>query len=293
LNVAVVQHRWRADGDRLRQALADGVSLAAGAGAQLVVLPELTLSRYPAFQAPDGEPARAAESLLDGATVTFLGELARRHRVSVQGSLYERADPDGLDDGLGFNTSVVVGPDGQLVGRTRKLHIPVTEGYAEHLYFRHGPSEQAFPVHQVPGCTAGLATPTCWDQWFPEVARLYALRGADVISYPTAIGSEPDHPDFDTSGAWRAVMIGHAIANGLFVIAANRTGDEGAISFYGSSFIADPYGRVLISAPRDEEAVLIADLDLDQRRDWLELFPFFAGRRPDCYQGLVTAKLPD
>jgi N-carbamoylputrescine amidase len=123
------------------------------------------------------------------------------------------------------------------------------------------------------------------------LARGYALAGADLLVYPTAIGSEPDHPTFDTQPLWQQVMIGHAIANGLHVIAVNRIGTESigdtGITFYGSSFIADPYGRVLVQAPRDEPSVLVADLDLDARRDWLELFPFLATRRPDQYGPLI------
>jgi N-carbamoylputrescine amidase len=118
------------------------------------------------------------------------------------------------------------------------------------------------------------------------VARSYALQGADILAYPTAIGSEPDHPGFDTQPLWQQVIVGHAIANGLFMVVPNRTGDEGRITFYGSSFIADPYGRILVQAPRDTEAVLVADLDLNQRKDWLTLFPFLSTRRPDTYGGL-------
>ena len=128
--------------------------------------------------------------------------------------------------------------------------------------------------------------PTCWDQWFPEVARSYSLRGAEVLVFPTAIGSEPDHPEFDTEPLWRQVIVGNAIANGTFMVVPNRWGDEGKLNFYGSSFICDPYGRILVRGPRNGDAVLIADLDLDQRRDWLDLFPFFATRRPDTYGAL-------
>ena len=125
------------------------------------------------------------------------------------------------------------------------------------------------------------------------MARAYCLRGAEVIVYPTAIGSEPDHPDFDTAPLWRQVIVANGIANGTFMIVPNRIGAERLpgsdteITFYGSSFISDPYGRVLVSAPRDEPAVLVADLDLDQRRDWLELFPFLTTRRPDTYDPLL------
>ena len=289
LRIGVVQHRWREDADALADALAQGVRLAAESGARLVVLPELTLSRYPAFQQPPGAPDETAEDLDTGPTATWAASVAREHGVLVHASLFERGDPDRTGDGRGFNTGILVGSDGTLVARTRKLHIPVTEGYCEDQYFRPGPATSPYPVHPLPGLDAGFGMPTCWDQWFPEVARAYGLAGADVVAYPTAIGSEPDHPDFDTSGPWKAVMTGHAVANGLFVVAANRTGDEGRIRFYGSSFVVDPYGRTLVQAPRDEEAVLVADVDLDQRRDWLELFPFFGCRRPDTYASLTAA----
>jgi N-carbamoylputrescine amidase len=171
------------------------------------------------------------------------------------------------------------------VARTRKLHIPVTAGYHEDRYFRPGPSgADAFPVFALADARLGL--PTCWDQWFPELARAYSLEGVDVLVYPTAIGSEPDHPDFDTQPLWEQVIVGNGIANGLFMVAVNRFGEEPPLRFYGSSFISDPYGRKLVQAPRDEAVLLLADLDLDQRRDWLELFPFLTTRRPDAYRSL-------
>jgi N-carbamoylputrescine amidase len=197
--------------------------------------------------------------------------------------LYECAGGDGE---LGYNTAILVAPDGTLVARTRKLHIPLTAGYHEDRYFMPGPAgEGAFTPVSVGEIRLGL--PTCWDQWFPEVARAYSLRGADVLIYPTAIGSEPDHPGFDTEPMWERVIVGNAVANGLFMVAVNRFGDEPPVRFYGSSFICDPYGRKLVQAPRDEPAVLIADLDLDARRDWLELFPLLETRRPDAYAELV------
>jgi N-carbamoylputrescine amidase len=284
LRVGLVQHHWRDDSAALTRTLDDGIAAAADAGAAVVFLPELTLSKYPAFVEPAGVAADTAEDLLTGPTVTFAAAAAAKHGVAVHASLYERADQG---DGLGFNTAVLVSPAGEVIGRTRKTHIPVTEGYVEDKYFRPGPADGAYPVHQLPGKDAGLGMPTCWDEWFPEVARIYALGGADLLVYPTAIGSEPDHPDFDTQPLWQQVIVGHAIANGLFMVVPNRTGDEGRIRFYGSSFIADPYGRILAQAPRDEEAVLVADLDLDQRRDWLTLFPFLRTRRPDTYGGLA------
>jgi N-carbamoylputrescine amidase len=287
VRVGLVQHAWRDDPVELRRVLHEGIGAAAAAGAQIVFLPELTLSKYPAFELPAGVPSDSAEELENGPTVGFAAEAARRRAVFVLASLYEHADPDRSGDGLGFNTAVLVDPHGQLVARTRKTHIPVSEGYFEDKYFRPCPAADAYHAHDVKTLGLKLGMPTCWDEWFPEVARLYALQGADVLAYPTAIGSEPNHPEFDTQPQWQKVITGHAIANGLFIVVPNRIGNEGRIRFYGSSFIVDPYGRILAQAPRDEEAVLIADLDLDQRRDWLTLFPFFTRRRPDTYAGLA------
>jgi N-carbamoylputrescine amidase len=171
------------------------------------------------------------------------------------------------------------------VARTRKLHIPVTAGYYEDRYFRPGPPDEAFPVVELAAGRFGF--PTCWDQWFPELARAYSLAGAEVLVYPTAIGSEPDHPGFDTEPLWERVIVANGIANGTFMLAINRIGTEAPLTFYGSSFISDPYGRILVQAPRDEPAVIVADLDLAQREDWLELFPFLTTRRPDAYASLT------
>jgi N-carbamoylputrescine amidase len=285
LRVGAVQHRWHADPDEHRAALAEGVGLAAQQGAALVCLQELTLSPYFAITA-DGPRAAGVEpeAVPDGPTCAFAAQLAREHGIHVHASLYERADEG---DGLGFNTAIVMAPDGTLAARTRKLHIPVTAGYHEDKYFRPGPpGDDAFPVVELGAARFGF--PTCWDQWFPELARAYSLAGAEVIVYPTAIGSEPDHPDFDTEPLWERVIIANGIANGTFMVAVNRTGTEPPLTFYGSSFISDPYGRKLVQAPRDEPAVLVADLDLDQRRDWLALFPFLTTRRPDAYGSLAT-----
>jgi N-carbamoylputrescine amidase len=288
VRVGLVQHRWHASADEHEAALLEGIRLAGGQGAQLVCLQELTLSPYFAIS-PDGPAAAGAtpEALESGPTLRFAARAAADTGLFVHASLYERAD---APDGLGFNTAIVVAPDGRLVSRTRKLHIPVTAGYYEDHYFRPGPAgEDAFPVVSLHlGATdAQLGCPTCWDQWFPELARAYSLRGAEVLVYPTAIGSEPDHPGFDTQPLWQQVIVANGVANGTFMVAVNRIGVEEPLTFYGSSFISDPYGRVLVQAPRDRPAVLVADLDLDQRRDWLELFPFLTTRRPDAYRVLV------
>ena len=302
LRVGVVQHAWQPDADSLAQELTAAVGTAAGEGARIVFLPELTLSRYPADALPGARADALAEDLHGGPTVRFAAAAAAAHDVLVHVSLYERS---GDPDGRGLNTAVVVSPTGALVARTHKLHIPRSAGYYEDRYFRAGPPTGAadppapvagpYPVYSfeaTPGAHLGL--PTCWDEWFPEVARAYALAGANVVAYPSAIGSEPDHPGFDTRPLWQQVIVGNGIANGLFMVVPNRTGREtrpdgtAGNTFYGSSFVSDPYGRILAQAPRDEQAVLVVDLDLDQRRDWLDLFPFLRTRRPDTY-GALTA----
>jgi N-carbamoylputrescine amidase len=293
--IGAVQQRWHVDPTAHEAALAEGVRVAADRGAQLVCLQELTLSPYFAADAePSPEALASAEAIPDGPTTAFVRRMAAETGAYVHASLYERADragADGAPDPRGYNTAICVAPDGTLVARTRKLHIPVTAGYHEDRWFRPGPAgdgatdDDAFPVTGLG--EARLGFPTCWDQWFPELARAYALAGADVIVYPTAIGSEPDHPKFDTEPLWQQVIVGNGIANGTFMVAVNRFGMEPPITFYGSSFVSDPYGRVLVQAPRDRPAVLVADLELDQRRDWLDLFPFLRTRRPDVYGSLA------
>ena len=286
VRVGLVQHRWRPDADELTKVLRDGIDRAAGEGATLVCLPEITLLRYPADTPAGPNPGDTAEDLLDGPTFALAAEAARANDVFVHASLYEKAP---AADGLGFNTAFLVSPSGELAGRTRKMHIPISAGYYEDTYFRAGPAEgNPYPVYEPEGLGAKLGMPTCWDEWFPEVARSYALGGAEIVVYPTAIGSEPVFPAFDTQPLWQQVIVANGINSGLFMVVPNRIGDEGTVTFYGSSFISDPYGRVLVQAPRDEEAVLVADLDLDQRRDWLELFPFLLTRRPESYSALTA-----
>ena len=282
--IGAVQHHWHPDPEEHEAALAQGIRIAAADGAQLICLQELTLSPYFAVDPAGPRPGGAEpEELPGGRTHAFAARMAAETGAHVHASLYERAEGE---DGLGFNTAIVVSPAGELVARTRKLHIPITFGYHEDRYFRPGPGDaEAFPLVALGEARLGL--PTCWDQWFPEVARAYSLEGADVLVYPTAIGSEPDHPEFDTQPLWERVIIGNGIANGVFMVAVNRIGFEPPLTFYGSSFISDPYGRILAKAPRHEPAVLVADLDLDQRRDWLELFPFLTTRRPDAYAKLA------
>jgi N-carbamoylputrescine amidase len=288
IRVALVQLHWEEDELLHLKNLNKAIELACDSGAQMVFLPELTLSRYPADQLPIGKPTAIAETL-DGKTFQFAQNAAEKHGIYIHASCYEDTE---LADGRGTNVAIMVNPAGELIAYTPKLHIPVTSGYFEDKYFAQGPNTpDGYPVYAVEvGEDATLASfglPTCWDEWFPEVARAYSLAGAEVLVYPTAIGSEPDHPGFDTAPLWQQVIVGNGISNGTFMIVPNRWGNEGSLNFYGSSFISDPYGRVLANASRDDDEVLVADLDLDQRRDWLDLFPFLATRRPDTYQALL------
>ena len=287
LRVGLVQTKWHSDPAEHEAKLYEGIKIAAEAGAKIVFLQELTLSRYPADAKPEGVPSKIAEPLEGGKTHLFAARAAKELGVIVHASLYEKVD---LADGRGLNTAILVDTDGKIIARTPKLHIPVTAGYYEDKYFQPGPSdEDPYPVYSLDleGVKASFGLPTCWDEWFPEVARNYSLRGAQILAYPTAIGSEPDHPDFDTEPLWRQVIVSHGIANGTFMVVPNRYGNEGSLNFYGSSFISDPFGRVLARAARDTDEVLVADLDIDQRRDWLDLFPFLATRRPDTYDALT------
>ncbi len=279
LRLGAVQLPWRADAAAHRAAIAEGVGLAAQHGARVVCLQELTLSPYFCVRpdVPDAL-ARYGEDVEDGPTRELASTLARRFGIAVHASLYERTP-----DGRGFNTAICVDADGALVARTRKVHIPQFAHYHEDRYF--APADDDPAVVEVAG--ARLAFPTCWDQWFPELARGLSLAGAEVIVYPTAIGSEPDFPEADTQPWWRQTIVANGLSSATFMVAVNRIGHEAPLDFYGSSFISDPYGRVLVEAPRDRPCVLVADLDLDQRRDWLG-FGLLATRRPERYGRLVA-----
>jgi N-carbamoylputrescine amidase len=283
--IALVQTRWLGSRAAMMEEYAELIGQAVNGGAQVVCLPELTLSPY--FpSAPDVSGFDWAEPLNDGDSARFFSAQAARHAITLIGSLFEKAD-----DGVYRNTAVIYGPDGVRLGYTRKVHIPSGVGYHETDFFV-GASE--FPVHQVAGWPTGV--PTCYDQWFPELARVYALNGAEFIFYPTCIGSEPTAPDFDSQEAWRTVMRGHAIANGVYVAAANRIGTENGVKMYGGSFVCAPTGEILAQAGRDTREVIYATLDKGVLAHWRGLFPLLTQRKPDVYGRLVEPNpqaLPD
>ncbi len=275
IHIALVQGYWTGDQATTQDLYRDLVADAVKTGVTLICLPEFSILPYfPGVR--DEAGFRWAEPLQGGVSDQFFAELASQHQVTIVGSLFEQ-DGDNY-----WDTATIHTPDGKLSHYTRKVHIPSGEGYHETDYFE-GYSE--YPVHSLKAIK--MAAPTCYDQWFPELARIYALNGAEFIFYPTAIGSEPTAPDFDSATAWQTVMRGHAVANGLFIAACNRVGHENAVTFYGSSFICDPLGNVLAQASRDKDEVIHAVLKADVREQYLDLFPLLHQRRPQHYRRLL------
>jgi N-carbamoylputrescine amidase len=261
---------------------------AAEQGAQLVCLQELFRSQY-FCQAEDITRFDLAEPI-PGPTTRRLQEAARRHTVVLVASLFEKRDA-----GIYHNTAVVFDADGTLLGTYRKMHIPDDPLYYEKFYFT--PGDQGFPVFDTQFGRIGILV--CWDQWFPEAARLVALQGAEIVCYPTAIGWHPAEKNrygATHREAWKTIQRAHAIANGIYVAAINRVGHEilagQGIEFWGSSFVADPLGVILKEASSDQEEVLIVDCDLsyleEVRRNW----PFLRDRRIDSY-GPITRRWID
>lgn len=285
VTIGLVQETWHRDPATHAAALRLGVLHAAEQGAQLVCLQELTLHRY-FGDVKDKALFKLAEPLEKGPTAKLCKQLAKEAGVFVVGSLYERATAQRL-----FNTAIIASPDGKFLGFTRKQHIPRGTGYNEDFYFEPGDSD--YPVHDLGFIK--LAIPTCYDQWFPELARIYALKGAELIVYPTAIGSEPDHPEFDSQPLWQHTMTAHAIANGVFIAAVNRTGDDEnaaadkrqKVTFYGSSFVCEPTGKIIAQAPRNKPAVVVAKLDFGVFAFWRKLFPLINQRQPQTYKRLL------
>src|SRR5437588_5450368 len=273
--------------DNLRRA-ADQVQEAATKGAQIICLPELFRTQY-FCQVEDAALFDLAEPI-PGPTTQALGAVAKETGMVVVGSIFERRAP-----GVYHNTAVVLDADGTLRGRYRKMHIPDDPLYYEKYYFTPGDlGFQSFPT-----AAAQVGTLVCWDQWYPEAARLTALKGAEILFYPTAIGWHPaEKAEFGAaqSSAWETMQRAHAIANGVYVAAVNRVGHEGAadggIEFWGGSFLADPFGRVLARAGRDTEEVLTVACDPRYQEETRRHWPFLRDRRIDAY-GPITQRFLD
>jgi N-carbamoylputrescine amidase len=244
-------------------------------GAELVLPPELFAGEY-FCRTEETRFFETAEPFEGSRTVARFAALAKELSISLPISFFER-------DGQHYYNSVAIAdPAGKVLGRYRKSHIPDGPGYEEKFYFR--PGADGFKVWPTPQAKIGVGI--CWDQWFPECARAMALLDAEILLYPTAIGSEPEEPDFDSKDAWQRAMIGHAVCNVMPVIAANRIGNENGQIFYGSSFIADHRGNKLAELGRDEEGVITADLDLKKIREDRASMGFFRDRRPELYGGI-------
>ena len=249
---------------------------AAGKGARVVLPPELFEGLY--FCRTEDESLFAlARPAAEHPAVLAMRELAAELRIFIPTSFFEADGPHY------YNSLAMIDDKGAIMGVYRKSHIPDGPGYEEKFYFR--PGNSGFKTWKIPKATLGVGI--CWDQWYPETARSLVLMGAEILFYPTAIGSEPYDPDLDTSRMWRRAMIGHAVSNVVPVVAANRIGDECGQVFYGHSFICDEKGDIVAEFGAKETGVLTAALDLDAIRRHRAGFGFFRDRRPDLYGRLT------
>lgn len=275
VTVGLVQLAWTGSIASMQEQYHTLIPRAAKAGATVICLPEFSLLPYFAGTR-DESGFQYAEVVGSGVSSQFFADMAKTHGVSVIGSIFEQ------DGDKYYDTALIYAPDGTLAGQTRKIHIPSGEGYYETDFFG-GWTE--YPVWDVD--LLRVATPTCYDQWFPELARIYSMNGAEFIFYPTAIGGEPTDPEMDSADMWQTIQRSHAIANGVFVGAANRVGEENGVTFYGSSFICDPMGQMLAQAGRDTTEVITATLDPAVMARWRGLFPLLQQRKPHVYGRLV------
>jgi len=274
LSVGLVQEQWHNNPKDHQAALKRGIEEAAAKGAKLVCLQELTLSPYFCTR-PDVDPNPYKEDKTSGPTAAFLVPLCKTFGITITASLFENS---------GHNTAVAFDSSG-LIAYTRKQHIPSGEKYHEDHYFTVGDSD--YPVHHILEHKLGL--PTCYDQWFSELSRIYGLKGTEMLIYPTAIGAEPTAPWVDTSPMWQKVMVAQGIMANCFIIAVNRIGTEDGLRFYGKSFISTPMGEILCEAPQDKPAVLVAELDFSLRSLWGRLFPFAKQRQAHTYHDLIKS----
>ena len=285
LHIGFIQQHNTADTADNMSRLSEGIALLAQRGAGLIVLQELHNSLY-FCQTEDVNTFEQAEPI-PGPSTDLFGQLALKHQVVIVTSLFEKRAA-----GLYHNTAVVIERDGTIAGKYRKMHIPDDPAYYEKFYFT--PGDMGFqPINTSVG---RLGVLVCWDQWFPEAARLMAMRGADLLIYPTAIGyAANDTPEEQQRQreAWTTVQRGHAVANGLPVITVNRVGHEvdpsnltQGIQFWGSSFVAGPQGEILYRAPEDNEEQAIVAIDLDHSEQVRRWWPFFRDRRTDSYKDI-------
>jgi len=263
----------------LKKAIAR-IGEAAKKGAQIVCLQELFRSQY-FCQTEDIELFKLAETI-PGPTTEVLGKLAKQKNVVIMASLFEKRVA-----GVYHNTTAIIDANGKIAGKYRKMHIPDDPLYYEKFYFT--PGDLGFQTHDTKYGKLGALV--CWDQWFPEAARLTALSGSQFLFYPTAIGWLPDEAEEMNQAqhsAWETIQRAHAIANGVYVVVVNRVGREGKLNFWGQSFVADPFGRIIAKASADTEEVLVVDCDLDKIEETRQNWPFLRDRRIDFYAPLSS-----
>lgn len=278
LTVAAIQLQFTDDRDANLKQVIGRIREAAAAGAQVILPSELFEGHYFCREEREDFFGRAHPAK-DHPTLIQFQALAAELGVVIPVSFFEKAGP------AYYNSVAVIDTDGAILGVYRKSHIPDGPGYEEKYYFR--PGDTGFRVWKTRVGTIGVGI--CWDQWFPECARAMALMGAEVLLYPTAIGSEPQDAELDTKDPWQRAMIGHAVANAIPVVAANRIGPEGELTFYGHSFIANFRGDKVAELGRSEEGGITATFDLDAITQYRAGFGFFRDRRPDLYNILLSA----
>ena len=288
MKIGLIQQHNTGDREDNKARLAEKIGQLAKKGAELIVLQELHNGLY-FCQIEDVNLFDQAEPI-PGPSTEFFGQLAKQYGVVIVTSLFERRAP-----GLYHNTAVVLEKDGTIAGMYRKMHIPDDPGYYEKFYFT--PGDLGF--HPIETSLGKLGVLVCWDQWYPEAARLMALQGAQLLIYPTAIGFDPnDTPDEQERQrmAWQTVQRGHAVANGLPVVTVNRVGQEqcstvngqcSTIPFWGTSFVAGPQGELLYEAPTDREVETVVDVDMQRSEQVRRWWPFLRDRRIENYDGLT------
>ena len=279
MRIGIIQQHNTADRDDNKRRLAEKIRSLAAKGAELVVLQELHNGLY-FCQEENVETFNQAEPI-PGPSTEFYGALAKELGVVIVTSLFERRAT-----GLYHNTAVVLEKDGTIAGKYRKMHIPDDPGYYEKFYFT--PGDMGFqPIDTSVG---RLGVLVCWDQWYPEAARLMALAGAEILIYPTAIGYDPNDTRDEQERqrmAWQTVQRGHAVANGLPVVTVNRVGDEDGVPFWGTSFVAGPQGELLYEAPINEEVETVVDVDMQRSEQVRRWWPFLRDRRIENYNDLT------
>lgn len=283
IKIGLVQHSCAEDVNLNLNRAIQGITTAANGGANIICLQELFMTRY-FCDTENYENFNYAE-IIPGPTTTKFQELAKELNVVIVASLFEK-----LDAGIYFNTAAVIDADGSYLGKYRKSHIPDDPGYYEKFYF--SPGDTGYKV--FPTRFGRIGVLVCWDQWYPEAARITSLMGAQILFYPTAIGwatSQTSAVNEEQYQAWQTIQRSHAIANGVHVVAVNRCGFEKEMQFWGRSFVANPFGSIIYQGPHDTEDTHVVDIDLSESDFYRVHWPFMRDRRIDTYNPLINRYL--